>query len=509
MRARVRSGEAPPGVSLNARELAILRLIAKGLSDRAIASRLDLAPQTVRWYNKRIYETLDAANRTEAVARANESGLLAPETPSPVERRKIQYVDNDGVSIAYQVIGQGPADLLFIAGFVSHLEVSWETPDYARFFEHLGRFARVILFDKRGVGLSDRLPGGSSLDQTVRDALCVLDAVQSKQAFVFGTSEGGATAVLLASIHPERVSGLVLFGATPTVVQTDGDPSWASPREVFVQRMDALLATWGEPWAIERFAPSRMRDPAFQEWWSKCLRASSSPASVKAVLQNAAAVDIRALLPQVETRTLVINRAGDRIVPLAAGRYFAEHLPNARFVEIAGQDHVYFVDGDEVAKETIAFIQGAPLEPDVETRLAIVLAVSGTNARPTAAQRAILTACQAFRVRSTGAGGGFVALFDSPRAAISAARRLRSAAPGSPTGVALHVGACRVSDGEPVRTVSQTLLDLAKSARPAEILVSRTLRDILAGSGIELSRRALQGRARAGPPVEAWTLVNS
>jgi len=502
-----RGPSATDSPRLSAREVEILRLISRGLSDRAIASRLDLAPETVRWYNKRIYETLDAANRTEAVTRAGELGLLKIEGERPIERGRIQYIDNEGVSIAYQVIGQGPVDLLFIAGFVSHLEISWETPDYARFFEQLGRRARVIVFDKRGVGLSDRVQGGPSLDNTVRDALCVLDAARSKRAFVFGTSEGGAAAVLLASMHPERVRGLILFGATPTVLQTGGEPSWASPREAFLQRREALLATWGEPWAIERFAPSRMRNPVFQDWWSKCLRASSSPASVKAVLENAATVDIRALLPDVATRTLVMNRVGDRIVPLEAGRYLADHLPSARFVELAGQDHVYFVSGDDITKEMVAFIEEAPAEQEVETRLAIVLAVFRAPARPTASQRAILSAGQAKHVRPLGKDG-FVALFESPRAAVSAARRLRSATPGAPMGVALHVGACRVSDGEPVGAVSQTLRALARSARPGEIVLSGTLRDILAGSGIEVARPSPQ-KARTVQPSDAWTLVNS
>ena len=296
---------------LNARETEILRFAAKGLSDRAIASKLGLSAETVRWYNKRVYEKLDAANRTDAVSRATELGLLGPAS-EPVVRHPIRYVDNDGVSLAYQVIGKGGSDVLFIPGFVSHIEVSWETPDYVNFFEQLGRLARVITFDKRGVGLSDRVQGGPSLDQTVRDALCVLDATGSRRAFVFGTSEGGAAALLLASMFPDRVGGLILFGATPKVVRSGNEPVWSSPREAFDQRLAALLATWGEPWAIERFAPSRMHDKAFQAWWPRCLRAAASPSAVKAVIENAAAVDIRGLLSEVATRTLVMGRTGDR-----------------------------------------------------------------------------------------------------------------------------------------------------------------------------------------------------
>ncbi len=496
---------APSPPALNAREKAVLELAAKGLSDRAIASKLGLSAETIRWYNKRVYEKLDAANRTDAVSRATELGLLTPPL-GPVVRHPIRYVDNDGVSIAYQVIGKGPVDLLFIPGFVSHIEMSWETPDYVSFFEQLGRIARVITFDKRGVGLSDRVPGGPSLDQTVRDALCVLDAVGSKSTFVFGTSEGGAAAVLLASMFPDRVSGLILFGATAKVVRSGDEPVWSSPREAFDQRLAALLSSWGEPWAIERFAPSRRHDKAFVAWWPRCLRAAASPSSVKAVIENAAAVDIRGLLEDVETRTLVIGRTGDRIVPIAATRYLADHLPNARLVELDGDDHIYFVGADDVVKEVEGFLREAAVEPEVETRLAILLTLSSGAARPTATQRAILAACQAKQVRAV--GGNFVALFESPRAAVSAARRLRHAVKAAPTGAGLHVGACRASDGEPSKSVAALLQLLAKSATPGEILVSSTLRDILAGSGVELVRRPVP-KGRGKEPVEAWAITNS
>lgn len=490
--------------SLNARETGILRLVAKGLSDRSIASRLDLAAETVRWYNKRIYEKLGVANRTEAVSLATSSGLLSPEKRGPVERPPIQYLDNDGVSIAYQVVGQGPVDLLLIAGFVSHLEIAWEAPEYRAFVEQLSAFARVVLFDKRGIGLSDRVQSGPSLEHTVRDALAVLDATGSKRAFVFGTSEGGAAAVLLASMHPERVAGLILFGATPKVVRSDRGPEWAAPREVFEKRTEALLATWGAPWAVERFAPSRQHDQAFKDWWSKCLRAASSPSSVRAVLANAAAVDIRALLPEVETPTLVLGKAGDRIVPLAASRYLARHLPNARFVEIEGEDHVYFVKAERLVEAMASFLRDTPKDAEAETHIAIVLALSKGGPRPSAAQRAILAACQLRQLWSGQAG--FVAVFDSPRGAVAAARRLRNAVTGGPLGVALHVGACGTSDGRPAKPVLAALQQLARAAAPGEIVVSSTLRDILSGSGVEVEKRGRSGRGKRS--FEVFAVAN-
>ena len=224
----------PPTLDLKERELEILRLLADRLTDRAIAGRLDLSVETVRWYNKQIYAKLGVASRTEAALHARSLGLL--DTPvvavdrAPTERSAIRYATNDGVSIAYQVVGSGPVDLLFIPGFVSHLEVSWEDPGYTAFFEALGRRARVIIFDKRGAGLSDRSQGASTIEQTISDARAVLRAVGSRRAFVSGTSEGGAAAVLLAATYPEEVRGLVLIASTPMIARHGVEPAWGPIR---------------------------------------------------------------------------------------------------------------------------------------------------------------------------------------------------------------------------------------------------------------------------------------
>jgi pimeloyl-ACP methyl ester carboxylesterase/DNA-binding CsgD family transcriptional regulator len=294
------------------RELEILRLLAEGLTNPEIGARLHLAHDTVRWYNKHLFEKLGATNRLQAVQRAVEQGQLPGPglTPAPT-RPPIHYLANGDVHLAYQVVGHGPVDLLFIHGFLSHLELAWENPEYRAFFEHLGRFARVILFDKRGVGLSDRIQGAPSLETTMEDARCILEAVGSQKAYILGTSEGGAAAVLLAATYPERVLGLILIGATAKVVQTDGDPDWASlPRPASLNFLESLYQNWGQPWAAQNFAPSRAHDPHFRAWWAMVLRAASSPSSLKAVLTLVRDVDIRPLLPHIHIRTLVLHKTG-------------------------------------------------------------------------------------------------------------------------------------------------------------------------------------------------------
>jgi pimeloyl-ACP methyl ester carboxylesterase/DNA-binding CsgD family transcriptional regulator len=478
------------------RELQILRLLAEGLTNAEIGQRLHLAPETVRWYNKRMFERLGVKNRVQAAQRAGALGLLeaaaAPATPpAAVRRPPVRYVANDGVHLAYQIVGDGPVDVLFIHGFVSHVEAAWENEEFARFFQRLGALARVILFDKRGVGLSDRMQGAPTLEQVVADALCVLDAAGSRQAIVMGTSEGGAAAVLLAAMHPERVRGLVLYAAVPVVVQREGAPEWATPPERFERMLDTMRQTWGGPWAVESFAPSRAHDPGFREWWARTLRAASSPASVQAVLTLVAQVDIRALLPGVRTRALVIHKQGDRLVRAEAGRYLAERLGNARFVELPGADHIYFVESDGILAAVGEFLRDDALDQQPPTRLAIVLCALGPRAREPALELMKRSGARYHRA----AGAALAAVFDGPSQAVDCARRLRSSASGGGWQVSLHVGECHALTSEPLPRVLAASRAAAEQAAPGQIVVTRMLRDILAGSGLWFAGQTRGGAA--------------
>ncbi len=492
------------------RELEILALLTRGLSDRAIAKQLRISPQTVRWYNKQIYARLEVSNRTQAVHRAAALGLLdvpVPPAPRPpVPRSSVRYADNGGISIAWMTIGSGPVDLLFIHGFLSHLEAAWEESEFTAFFEQLGQSARIILFDKRGVGLSDRLQGAPTIEQTIADALCVLDAAGSKRAFVSGTSEGGAAAVLLASMHPHRVRGLILIAATPCVVNTGGDPPWAVPRHDFDQRIAMMIASLDRPWALERFAPSRLQDERFAAWWSKVVRAAASPSSVRAVLEHVRDIDIRPLVPQVRTRALVVHRSGDRIVPLDAGRWLAHQLPDATFIEMPGEDHIYFIDGAPIATALTDFMSNAePAEPD--TWIAILLAATGPDARPGNDATAVLEATGVRRIHTT--RNGWTAVFDAPNRAVQAARLLRDLAHGRGPGLALHIGACSVTEDRPLPAAAEAVQRLGASAGRGEILVSNTLRDILSGATLPLVERGLPAEGAASAPASAWALQDA
>ena len=498
-------------VDLKDRELEILGLIAEGLSDRAIAARVNLSAETVRWYNKQIYRKLGVATRGEAAQRALAGGLLARAdlavNKAPVDRSPIRYVDNEGISIAYQVVGKGSVDLLFMFGFVSHLEVSWDEPGYAAFFDELGRHARVIIFDRRGVGLSDRTQGASTLENTISDARCVLRAVGSTRAFVSGTSESGAAAILLASTHPDQVRGLVLIATTPMPARQGDEPEWARPRDQFERNITLIQQTWGEPWAIERFAPSRKGDAAFEAWWSRALRSASSPASVRLIMEQAMQIDIRPLLPQVHARTLIIHRTDDPVVNIGAGRYLASHMPNATLAEFPGADHLFFVDPQPLAQAVVHFLAEPNADPHIDTWIAIVLQSVGSGSLLTDEKRRILDAMDARQVRSS--PSGWSALFDAPNRAIRCAQRLRELGRGRVGGMALHVGACRTIDGMPVGASHEIAYRLVESAVPGEILVSGTLRDILAGSDVQLVARSIDGGDAVTPPTTVWTIASS
>ncbi len=505
---------------LKARERQILRLIADGLSDRDIASRLSLSAETVRWYNKELYLTLGVTNRTQAVRRASALGLLDlpvakagqpsmqvadSARPATVPRSPIEYVERGGVYIAYQVIGNGPVDLLFFHGFISHLEIGWENSEYAAFFEQLGRVARVIVFDKRGVGLSDRVRGAPTLEETVGDAVAVLDAVRSQRAFVLGTSEGGAASLLLAMQRPERVRGLILLGATARVARNGAEPAWASPREEFDRRIDALQQSWGQPWSLERFAPSRMHDEAFKAWWSRILRGASSPSAVRAVMEVARDVDVSALLPQVRARTLVLHQRDDRVVPVGAARFLAERIPGARLVELTGSDHIYFVNGEPVVRAIAEFLAEPEEAATADTWLAIMLHMAGRGSPLSADQRAIADAFRPRRERLDPTG--WTALFEAPSRAIACARRLRDLGRGRVGGISLHIGECRSSDGVAVGIAGDVAQQLATLAQAGNVVISETLHDVLVGSGIALQRFVPREAAGDETPF-GWKLAD-
>jgi DNA-binding SARP family transcriptional activator/pimeloyl-ACP methyl ester carboxylesterase len=269
-------------------------------------------------------------------------GKLA-QTPAPTDDLpETRYVLSGDLHIAYQVVGTGPIDLLFVPGFVSHLEQSWEEPALAGFFRQLARRTRLILFDKRGMGLSDRVGAPPTLADTASDMLAVMNAVGSRRAVVFGASEGGPACVAFTAQHPERVAGLVMYASMAKGTRTP-DYRWALTSAQYDAWLAQLIASWGEAQALEYFAPSNATDPQLAKWWARTLRLASSPSACKAVLEVLRDIDVRELLPQIDTPTLILHRRDDRAILIQAGRYMAEHIPNAQLVELPGRDHWWWI----------------------------------------------------------------------------------------------------------------------------------------------------------------------
>jgi pimeloyl-ACP methyl ester carboxylesterase/DNA-binding CsgD family transcriptional regulator len=475
------------------RELEILQLLAQGLTNSEIAARLHLSQETIRWYNKQIFEKLGVGNRTQAVQRASELNLINGPKNSvqskKVKRSAVRYISNGGIHIAYQIIGEGPVDLLFIHGFLSNLELAWENAEYSDFFERLGRFARVILFDKRGMGLSDRVQGAPSLEDTLSDAMCVLNAAGSNRTFVMGTSEGGAAAVLLAATYPERTHGLILYSSTAKLVKTKGEPEWASDEDAFEASIERIQKQWGGPWAIQNFAPSRAQNEKFRDWWAKVLRSSTSPSEASAVLHALREIDIRPLLPQIRTRTLVIHKTHDRMLSVETGRYLATHMPNAQWVELPGADHFFFVESEQILAAIKQFCREKP-EITSDRMIGIVLYLYLPDARQK--EKAIQLQWKEHRAKAIlFSSDETIATFDSPSRAIQCALKLRDLLKDDSLRISLHVGECNVDDGKPSSSIVDAARRASEFAPHGKIIVTQTLRDILAGSGVVFDLRKI------------------
>jgi len=263
---------------------------------------------------------------------------IATETAAAVALPRTHYTASGNAHIAYQVLGEGPPDIVLIPGFVSHLEQCWMEPLLAEFLERLGSMARLILLDRRGIGLSDRTAGPPNAESTMIDIEAVMDAVGTGRAILFGVSEGGAMALKFAHAVPERVRALVLFGTMARGMKGPDYP-WALDRAGFDAWLDRMVATWGGPSGIRMFAPGMADDPALRDWWARTLRLGSSPGAMRAVLEALRDLDVRDLLPEIDVPALVMHREDDRAIRVEAGRQIAEALPDSVWVRLPGDDH--------------------------------------------------------------------------------------------------------------------------------------------------------------------------
>jgi pimeloyl-ACP methyl ester carboxylesterase len=420
-----------------------------------------------------------------------------------------RYAKSDDVSIAYQILGDGPIDLVLVQGFATHLDMQWEAPPLARFFERLASFSRLVLFDKRGTGLSDPVSIVPTLEQRVDDVRAVLDACGSERAALFGVSEGGPMSVMFAAAHPARVSALVLHGAMGRTTEAPDYP-WASPADALRESSAQFIAPyWGRDarGTVELFAPSLADDPQSVAFSERMERSAASPAMVQKIFEMFLDIDVRAILPAINVPTLVLHRRGDRVVNWRAGRELASQIPGARYVELPGIDHVPWAgDADAVLGEIEEFLTGTRSVPEADRVLATVMFTDlvGSTERAAAVGdarwRALLAEHQAsvrrelmrFRGQEVKTlGDGFLATFDGPARAIRCAHAMTADAPslGLEVRVGIHTGEVELIGHDVGGIAVHIAARIADLATPGEVLVSSTTKDLVAGSGLRFADR--------------------
>jgi pimeloyl-ACP methyl ester carboxylesterase len=423
-----------------------------------------------------------------------------------------QYAKSGDISIAYQVVGDGPIDLVLVLGFATHIELQWESPVFARFFERLSSFSRLIIFDKRGTGLSDPVAQVPTLEQRTDDVRAVMDAAGSERAALFGISEGGPMSVLFAATHPERVSALVLHGAMGRTTEAPDYP-WAAPAEALRESAAELIAPyWGQQaeGMVELFSPSLAGDPQATEFTARLERSAASPAMVQQIFEMFLDVDVRAILPTIQVPTLVIHRRGDRVVNRRAGEELAARIPDARYVELPGMDHVPWAgNAEEVLGEAEEFLTGVRTLPEPERVLATVMFTDIVASTERAAEfgdarwRELLAAHQAavrqelgrFRGREVKTlGDGYLATFDGPARAIQCGSAIAEATRslGLEVRIGLHCGEVELMDGDVGGIAVHIAARVGALAAGSEVLVSSTVKDLVAGSGISFVDRGAQ-----------------
>jgi class 3 adenylate cyclase len=419
------------------------------------------------------------------------------------EPGEIRYAKSGGVNIAYQLGGAGPVDLVYVGGWITHIEAAREDAGIARFQESLRRFARVVDFDKRGTGLSDRVPDAQlpTMEQRMDDIRAVMDAAGIERASLFGFSEGGSLAMLFAATYPHRAANLVLWGSHASMVRRPGYP-WGMTSEQIEEAARAYGERWGTGVGLAAFVPSRRDDQATWRWWARFQRMAASPGAAVALLRMNAEIDVRGVLSAISAPTLILHRRRDVISAVEHGRYLAEHIPGARLVEFEGTDHWPWVgEMAPIVEEVEEFLTGARHGAEPERALATVLFTDIVGSTERAAHlgdrawrdllqrhdamvRDALARHRGREVKST--GDGFLATFDGPARAIRCACAIRNNARdlGLDVRAGLHTGECELI-GEDIGGLGVHIgARVAALAKPSEVLVSRTVTDLVAGAGI-------------------------
>jgi class 3 adenylate cyclase len=415
------------------------------------------------------------------------------------------YAKSGNVHIAYQVFGDGPINLVVAPPFVSNIENFWDEPDFSRWLLRLASYARVLMFDKRGTGMSDRVSELPGLDERIDDLRAVMEAAGMAHAALLGISEGGPLAAFFAATYPDRCRALVLYGSFARFT------SWLPTAEA----LDALLGyidqAWGSGGSLPMFAPSRQNDPAFQRWWGRFERLGASPAAAAALMRMNSQIDISDIVSSIRVPTLVIHRTGDVTINVEGGRFLAAHIPGARYVELPGTDHIPFVGDNafEIADVIEEFLTGSRAPVTADRVLATVLFTDIVGSTEKAAAlgdrrwrdlldihhatiRRNLARFRGHEINTT--GDGFLATFDGPargvRCACAIADEIRPL--GIEVRAGLHTGECEEIGNQVGGIAVHIGARVAALAGPGEVLVSSTVKDLVAGSGLRFGDHGSQ-----------------
>lgn len=433
--------------------------------------------------------------------------------------RETRYARSGDVNIAYQVIGDGPFDLVFVMGWVSHLDYFWEGPS-SRFLDRLASFSRLIMFDKRGTGLSDRVATMPTMDERMDDVRAVMDAAGSKRAVLLGISEGAAMCALFAATFPERTKALVMYGAYAKR-QWAPDYPWAPTPEQRQEFFDAIEQGWGGVVDLDMLAPSTAGDAAFRQWWATYLQRSASPGAALALARMNTDIDIRDILPVIRVPTLILHRTGDLDIDVGGARYMASVIPDATYIELPGDDHLVFAgDQDAVLAEIEQFLTGQRPPPLADRVLATLVMTEISGAAGLAARLGdeewgrVLAAHDSLIANQSGlfqgrlvqqTVNGVLVAFDGPARALSCASALVREARdlGLTLRAGVHTGECEASDGDLTGLAIQIVARVLSRAGPGDVLATSTVRDLVAGSGIGFELNDVRLLMEGG---DAWRL---